>query len=508
MKNLLELNAWKSLNEHFFNIKHLKMKDMFEYDEKRAEKYTYSLNNIHFDLSKNRINFDTISYFVDLSKSLKFHNRIPELFSGKKVNNTEGRAALHTALRAYGDVQFPQIVEERTAFLSKAEEIIGNNNFKYVVQIGIGGSYIGPKMVNEALSKYSNHRFDISYLANIDNTDFDKIFRKIETDKTLFIIASKSLSTSETQYNFEKVLNKLGLSKPNDNFLCLTANKEKALEIGFNEENILVFSEAIGGRYSLWSSIGFTIALNIGVDNYEDLLKGAETADIHFKDTDDYFKNIPFILAFINVWYRNFFDLRVKAKIPYADSLKYLPEYLQQLEMESLGKLVDKEGNKVKYATGGTIFGNRGTNSQHSFFQMIHQGVDIIPVEFIAIADSDKKLLANCFAQSRALMMGQDISELQIDENVGYNTHQYFPGNIPSNTILFDKLTPSTLGTFLAIQEHKVFVQSVIWGINPFDQFGVELGKSIAKEIESSIVNKEISRYDSSTNNLIRKVKP
>jgi glucose-6-phosphate isomerase len=505
MKNLLELNAWQSLNEHFFNIKHLKMKDMFQYDEGRAEKYTYELNNIYFDLSKNRINFDTLSYFVDLSKSLKFHNRIPELFNGEKVNNTEDRAALHTALRAYENIQFEEIDEERTAFLVKAEEIIANMKIKHVVQLGIGGSYIGPKMVNEALDAFSNNRFTIDYIANTDNTDFNKVFSKIDLEKTIFVVASKSLSTSETQYNLSKVLKLLGLLQPNEQFICLTANRERALEIGFSADNILTFCDSIGGRYSLWSSIGFTIALNIGKDNFEELLKGAEIADKHFAETEDYFHNIPFLLAYINVWYRNFFDLRAKANIPYSDALKYLPEYLQQLEMESLGKIIDKQGNKVRYATGGTLFGNIGTNCQHSFFQMLHQGVDIIPVDFIAIADSDTRLLANCFAQSRALMMGQELSEVEDDEVTGYNTHKFFPGNIPSNIIMFDELTPSTLGTFLAIQEHKVFVQSVIWNINPFDQFGVELGKTIAKEIESSILKKE-NHFDSSTNNLINRV--
>ena len=501
MKNLLELNAWQSLNEHFFNIKHLKMKDMFQYDEKRAEKYTYELNNIYFDLSKNRINFDTISYFVDLTKSLKFHNRIAELFDGDKVNNTEDRAALHTALRAFDEIKFEKIAQERTMFLEKAENIIADNGIDHIVQLGIGGSYIGPKMVKEALSSYSNGRFTIDYIANTDTTDFDKVFSKINIEKTLFIVASKSLNTSETQYNLNKVISKLGLSAPNEKFYCLTANREKAIQLGFNPDNILTFCNSIGGRYSLWSSIGFTIVLNIGRKNFEELLKGAEIADTHFAETDDYFHNIPFLLAYINIWHRNFFDLRAKANIPYSDALKYLPEYMQQLEMESLGKLIDKQGNKVKYATGGTIFGNIGTNSQHSFFQMLHQGVDIIPVEFIAIANSDSKLIANCFAQSRALMLGQELSDL----NSNNDNHRFFPGNIPSNTILFDKLTPSTLGSFLAIQEHKVFVQSVIWNINPFDQFGVELGKTIAREIESNYETQDHS-FDSSTNNLLKRI--
>ncbi|MER3329521.1 MAG: glucose-6-phosphate isomerase, partial [Candidatus Kapaibacterium sp.] len=484
----------------------LKMKDMFQYDDARAEKYTYELNNIYFDLSKNRINFDTFSYFVDLTKSLKFHNRIPELFNGEKVNNTEDRAALHTALRAFDNIQFEEIANERTAFLKRAEEIIADENVKHIVQLGIGGSYIGPKMVNEALHKFSNRRFTIDYIANTDDTDFDKVMSRINLDKTIFVIASKSLSTSETQYNLSKVLGKLSLFHPNEQFICLTASRERALEIGFSEANILKFCNSIGGRYSLWSSIGFTIALNIGRVNFENLLKGAEKADKHFAETEDYFQNIPFLLAYINIWYRNFFDLRAKANIPYSDALKYLPEYLQQLEMESLGKIIDKQGNKVNYATGNTIFGNIGTNSQHSFFQMLHQGIDIIPVDFIAIADSDTRLLANCFAQSRALMMGQELSEVAVDEVTGYNTHKFFPGNIPSNTIMFDELNPSTLGTFLAIQEHKVFVQSVIWNINPFDQFGVELGKTIAKDIEPSIISKD-NHFDSSTNNLINRVK-
>jgi glucose-6-phosphate isomerase len=391
-------------------------------------------------------------------------------------------------------------VEQRSAFLAKADEIISSGNFKHIVQLGIGGSYIGPKMVNEALSKYSNGKFTIDYISNIDSADFHKTFTKIDTDKTLFLVASKSLTTAETQFNLERVLTKLGLAKPNKQFICLTANKERALEIGFASENILTFDIAVGGRYSLWSSIGFSVALNVGTENFVEFLKGAAIADKHFSETDDYFSNIPFLLAFINVWYRNFFDLRLKAYIPYSDALKFLPEYLQQLEMESLGKIVDLEGKKVRYATGGSVFGNLGTNCQHSFFQMIHQGVDIIPVEFVAIADSERKLLANCFAQSRAMMLGKDLDETET------NKQKYFPGNIPSNTVLFDKLTPSSLGTFLAIQEHKVFVQSVILGINPFDQFGVELGKSFEKEIELEIEEKRVYDFDSSTNGLLARI--
>ena len=499
MKNLLELNAWESLKDHFFNIKHIKMKDMFEYDENRCAKYSYELNDIFFDLSKNRINFDTTSYFVDLVKSLKIHLRINDLFDGNKLNNTEGRAATHTSLRDFSDNVSNEVLSQRESLFDIITEIRDSNKYDHVVQIGIGGSYLGPKMVNQALSNYSDNDISIDFISNVDDDSFDNILKKINTSRTLFIVASKSLTTSETMYNYRKVLNYLEIESPNDNFICVTSKEQKALDLGFSKRNILLFDESIGGRYSLWSSIGITIAIKIGKENFLEFLKGAEVADNHFRDEDDYFKNIPFILAFINVWYRNFFDLRARAVVPYSDKLIHLPEYLQQLEMESLGKIIDKNDEKVRYATGNIIFGNRGTNSQHSFFQMLHQGVDIIPVDFIATAECNSKLLSNCFAQSRALMEGN--SE-DIEESVAI---EFFPGNIPSNTILFNKITPSTLGTYLAIQEHKVFVQSVIWNINPFDQFGVELGKKVAKEIEDEFNNNSNNSFDSSTNTLIKK---
>jgi glucose-6-phosphate isomerase len=475
------------------------MRDMFEYDENRCSKYSYELNNIFFDLSKNRINFDTTSYFVDLVKSLKIHLRINDLFEGEVVNNTEGRAATHTSLRDFSQNSNSKIEDERNRFLNLSEEIRNSDKYKHVVQIGIGGSYLGPKMVNKALSDYLDCNLSIDFISNIDDNSFEKLMNRIDPSKTLFIVASKSLSTSETMYNYDKVLEYLDLNTPNENFICITSKKQKAIDFGFKEENILLFDDTIGGRYSVWSSIGITIAIKIGKANFIEFLKGAELADIHFRNEDDYFKNIPFILAFINVWYRNFFDLRARAVVPYSDNLVHLPEYLQQLEMESLGKIIDKNDEKVRYATGNIIFGNKGTNSQHSFFQMLHQGVDITPVDFIASADSNEKLLSNCFAQSRALMSGN--SE-EIEDSVAI---EYFPGNIPSNTILFNEITPSTLGTYLAIQEHKVFVQSVIWNINPFDQFGVELGKKVAKEIEDAFDNSSNDSFDSSTNTLIKK---
>ncbi len=499
MKNLLDLNAWESLKDHFFNIKHIKMKDMFEYDENRCSKYSYELNDIFFDLSKNRINFDTTSYFVDLVKSLKIHLRIKDLFEGNVVNNTENRAASHTALRDFSSNVNEQMAKERDTFLNFAEDISTSGEYKHVVQIGIGGSYLGPKMVNKALSSYATNDITIDYISNVDNHSFDELMSNIDLDKTLFIVASKSLSTSETMYNFNKVLTYIGIEKPNENFVSITSDKQKAIDIGFNKNNIFTFDKSIGGRYSVWSSIGLTVAIKIGKDNFIEFLKGAEIADKHFREQDDYFKNIPFILAIINVWYRNFFDLRARVVVPYTDNLTHLPEYLQQLEMESLGKIIDKNDEKVKYATGNIVFGNKGTNCQHSFFQMIHQGVDIIPVDFVASAESNSKMLSNCFAQSRALMLGNS----DINESIAI---EYFPGNIPSNTILFDKITPSTLGTYLAIQEHKVFVQSIIWNINPFDQYGVELGKSVAKDIEENIDNGLNDSFDSSTNTLLNRI--
>lgn len=300
MKNLLELNAWESLKDHFFNIKHIKMKDMFEYDENRCAKYSYELNDIFFDLSKNRINFDTTSYFVDLVKSLKIHLRINDLFDGNKLNNTEGRAATHTSLRDFSDNVSNEVLSQRESLFDIITEIRDSNKYDHVVQIGIGGSYLGPKMVNQALSNYSDNDISIDFISNVDDDSFDNILKKINTSRTLFIVASKSLTTSETMYNYGRVLNYLEIESPNDNFLCVTSKEQKALDLGFSKRNILLFDESIGGRYSLWSSIGITIAIKIGKENFLEFLKGAEVADNHFRDEDDYFKNIPFILAFID----------------------------------------------------------------------------------------------------------------------------------------------------------------------------------------------------------------
>lgn len=524
MKNLRELNAWKALEEHFFNINHLKMKEMFEYDPNRAEKYTYELNGIYFDLSKNRINFDTFAHMNDLAKSVKLHLKVKSLFEGEKVNFTENRSALHPLLRFFEGKNIPipevevvnQIFNDRNQLNQIVEKINDRDDIKHIVQIGIGGSSLGPRMAKRALKQFDNGRFDIHFVSNIDQNDLNFVLEQIDTEKTIFIIASKSFNTEETAYNLQSLLNHLNIELPDERFYAITSSYTRAINNGFTDENILSLNENIGGRYSIWSSIGITIPLMIGWDNFLKMLQGASKADEHFAN-EDYLTNIPVLLAFLEIWYRDFYGIRSKAVIPYDERLAYFTPYLQQLEMESNGKIIKSDGDKVNYATGNILFGNKGTDSQHSFFQMIHQGVDIIPTEFLCVlkADTDinahRKLLSNCFAQSEALMKGRnpdetfeilskDFDEERAEELTPYNI---FLGNIPSTTIALSELTPETFGTLLAVYEHKVFTLASIWDINPFDQFGVELGKSLSKNIESELLENISGEHDASTKNLM-----
>ncbi len=540
MSKLTESRPWKELTEHHFNIKHLQMKEIFHYDEDRFEKYSIKWNDFLLDYSKNRINWDTIAYFLDLAKFQRLRFKIDDLFNGKIVNKSENRPALHTALRDSNPIEnYKGIGFESNIVnvLEKMEQITNRilkgewkghrgGLIKNVVNIGIGGSELGPKFVCETLKEYHSE-LTLYFVSNIDRRDINRVLLELNPEETIFIITSKSFKTQETLQNAitaKNWLQRTGVSSEdmNKHFIAVSSNVAACLDFGISEENILEMWDAIGGRYSLWSAVGLPIALQIGWNNFKKLLKGANKMDLHFKEKS-YESNIPVILAFLDIWYSNFYNTNGRAIISYNYDMKHFSDYLQQLEMESNGKSVTEKGDKVDYLTKNIVFGGTGTNSQHSFFQLLHQGTSFIPVDFIAIVDFDKndhhnqKLLSNLLAQSRALMVGKNKIEVKkelIEKGLPENEinellpHKVFEGNRPSNTILLKTLTPENLGSLIAIYEHKTFVESVLLGINAFDQWGVELGKEMADQILDDIyADSPINKYDSSTNSLINWIK-
>ncbi len=540
MSKLTESRPWKELTEHHFNIKHLQMKEIFHYDEDRFEKYSIKWNDFLLDYSKNRINWDTIAYFLDLAKFQRLRFKIDDLFNGKIVNKSENRPALHTALRDPNPIEnYKGIGFESNIVnvLEKMEQITNRilkgewkghrgGLIKNVVNIGIGGSELGPKFVCETLKEYHSE-LTLYFVSNIDRRDINRVLLELNPEETIFIITSKSFKTQETLQNAitaKNWLQRTGVSSEdmNKHFIAVSSNVAACLDFGISEENILEMWDAIGGRYSLWSAVGLPIALQIGWNNFKKLLKGANKMDLHFKEKS-YESNIPVILAFLDIWYSNFYNTNGRAIISYNYDMKHFSDYLQQLETESNGKSVTEKGDKVDYLTKNIVFGGTGTNSQHSFFQLLHQGTSFIPVDFIAIVDFDKndhhnqKLLSNLLAQSRALMVGKNKIEVKkelIEKGLPENEinellpHKVFEGNRPSNTILLKTLTPENLGSLIAIYEHKTFVESVLLGINAFDQWGVELGKEMADQILDDIyADSPINKYDSSTNSLINWIK-
>lgn len=540
MSKLTESRPWKELTEHHFNIKHLQMKEIFHYDEDRFEKYSIKWNDFLLDYSKNRINWDTIAYFLDLAKFQRLRFKIDDLFNGKIVNKSENRPALHTALRDPNPIEnYKGIGFESNIVnvLEKMEQITNRilkgewkghrgGLIKNVVIIGIGGSELGPKFVCETLKEYHSE-LTLYFVSNIDRRDINRVLLELNPEETIFIITSKSFKTQETLQNAitaKNWLQRTGVSSEdmNKHFIAVSSNVAACLDFGISEENILEMWDAIGGRYSLWSAVGLPIALQIGWNNFKKLLKGANKMDLHFKEKS-YESNIPVILAFLDIWYSNFYNTNGRAIISYNYDMKHFSDYLQQLEMESNGKSVTEKGDKVDYLTKNIVFGGTGTNSQHSFFQLLHQGTSFIPVDFIAIVDFDKndhhnqKLLSNLLSQSRALMVGKNKIEVKkelIEKGLPENEinellpHKVFEGNRPSNTILLKTLTPENLGSLIAIYEHKTFVESVLLGINAFDQWGVELGKEMADQILDDIyADSPINKYDSSTNSLINWIK-
>lgn len=537
-----KLRAWKRLERHAKKMKKVEMRKMFEEDDKRASKFSLQLEALLFDYSKNRITEKTMAYLLELARIRGVEEKIQAMFEGEKINFTEHRAVLHTALRnrdntpVYVDGKdvMPQInaVLSRMRKFSEAVRLgkfVGYTGKKLtnIVNIGIGGSDLGPVMANEALKKYKSKDINTYFISNIDGTACAEVLNQLNPETTLFIVASKTFTTIETLTNAQTcrkwLVDALGEHAVAKHFVALSTNAKKVKEFGIDTENMFEFWDFVGGRYSMWSAIGLSIAIAIGMDNFEKMLEGAHTMDLHFRHTD-LAHNIPVILALIGIWNNNFMGFRSQAVIPYDQYLRYLPDYLQQLEMESNGKFVSAENEFVKYNTGTVIFGGSGTDVQHSFFQMLHQGTTPIPVDFIIPAISHNEigshheiLIANVLAQAEALMKGKTVRESAEElfrsgkdrEEINFmKKYKSFPGNNPSNIIICKKIDPYALGMLVALYEHKVFVQGAIWNINSFDQFGVELGKKMALDILPELQDTTPSTgHDSSTTALIRYIK-
>lgn len=537
-----KLRAWKRLERHCKKMKKIEMRKLFDEDEDRAGKFSLQLDNMLFDYSKNRITEKTMKYLLELAKVRGLEEKIKEMFRGDKINFTEHRAVLHTALRnrsntpVYVDGENVMIkINEVLAKMRKFSEAVRYGEFKgytgkkltNIVNIGIGGSDLGPVMAVEALKRYRAKDINNYFISNIDGTACAEVLNKIDPETTLFIVASKTFTTIETLTNARTcrkwLIDALGEHAVAKHFVALSTNAEKVKEFGINPENMFEFWDFVGGRYSMWSAIGLSIAIAIGMDNFEKMLEGAHAMDMHFLNTD-LAHNIPVILGLLGIWNNNFFGLRSNAVVPYDQYLRYLPAYLQQLEMESNGKFVSKENEFVKYNTGTAVFGGPGTDVQHSFFQMLHQGTTPIPVDFIIPAISHNEignhhqiLVANVLAQGEALMRGKTVKEATAElakagkskEEVNFlKKYKSFPGNNPSNTFVVKKVDPYTFGMLVAMYEHKVFVQGIIWDINSFDQFGVELGKEMATAILPELQGDAFGiTHDSSTASLIRYIK-
>jgi len=540
MSLLTTSKAWTALQSHYNQSKNDSLRDAFKKDPNRFNKLSINFNEILFDYSKNRITEDTLPLLIDLANHAELGEKIKAMFAGEKINTTEHRAVLHTALRNRSNhpiyVDGQDVMPEINRVLAKMRTFcatVRSGQWKGytgkvitdVVNIGIGGSGLGPKMVSMALTPYSSALLKVHYVSNIDQTNIVEVLKSLSPETTLFIIASKVFNTQETMMNAESAKNWL-LSSAKDpmviakHFVAISTNAKNVAEFGIDTNNMFEFWDWVGGRYSLWSAVGLSIALYIGMDNFEELLLGAYEADLHFFNTP-FEENIPVIMALLGVWYNNFFDADSHALLPYDQSMRYFADYFQQGDMESNGKTTDLQGNKVDYNTGPIIWGQPGTNGQHAFFQSIHQGSKLIPCDFLAAANSHYKLpghhdilISNFLAQPEALMNGLTAEEVkkklppseQADEVLVAS--KVFEGNKPSNSFLFNKMTPKTLGSLLAFYEHKIFVQGIIWNINSFDQMGVELGKLLAKVILAELKNNEfITSHDSSTNALINRYK-
>ena len=535
-----QTQAWKKLTQHYNTSKNLHLKEQFAADKDRADKFSIKWNDFLFDFSKNRITKDTISILLELADEVNLKDAITKYFGGEAINQTENRAVLHTALRAKksdsvlvdGKNVVPEVYQVKEHIASFTKSIISGSKKGYsgkaftdVVNIGIGGSDLGPAMVVEALKFYKNH-LKTHFVSNVDGDHVHEILKELNPETTLFVVVSKTFTTQETLSNATTIKKWfLKHAKQEDvakHFAAVSTNTEKIAEFGISPENVFPMWDWVGGRFSLWSAVGITIALAVGYENFDALLQGANEMDDHFRLTE-FDSNIPVIMALLSIWYNNFHKAETEAIIPYTQYLSRFSAYLQQGIMESNGKSVDRNGKAVDYQTGTIIWGEPGTNAQHAFFQLIHQGTKLIPADFIGFKESlhgdtdhHNKLMANFFAQTEALMNGKAAEDV-LSELKGKNLakeeiekllpFKVFTGNKPTNTFLIKKLTPQSLGALIAAYEHKIFVQGVVWNIFSYDQWGVELGKQLATNILKDIESSELADHDASTLNLLQDFK-
>ena len=512
--NPTQTDAWKNLTAHFEKIKDTHLRSLFNDNSNRKEEFTINFNDFSVDLSKNRITQETLDLLVSLANETELKDAISKCFEGEKINETEGREVLHSALRnKSGDavlVDGIDVMPEVDAALSKIEkftdEIVSgkwkgytNKPITDIVNIGIGGSDLGPDMVVDALKYYKNH-LNVHFVSNIDGDHVQEVIKTLNPETTLFLIVSKTFTTQETLTNANTIrkwfLESADKEDIKKHFVAVSTNLEAVVDFGVDPNNVFTMWNWVGGRFSLWSTVGLSISLAVGFKNFDDLLKGAFEMDEHFKN-ESFDKNIPVLLALISIWYNNFFGSDSEVVLPYSQYLNKLSAYLQQAIMESNGKSVDRNGNKVNYQTGSIVWGSAGTNAQHAFMQLVHQGTKLIPADFIGFKNSlygnqdhHEKLMANFYAQSQALAEGKTKEEVESDLNAKGNSKleklvpfKVFEGNKPSNTILIKNLTPTNLGSLISMYEHKIFVQGIIWNIFSYDQFGVELGKELAHKI-------------------------
>ncbi len=541
--NPTNTRSWTLLKAHANRLQSTHIKELFEQDSQRFQKFSFQFQDLFIDFSKNRITEETLNLLLELAKECGLEEARKAMFSGAVINETEQRSVLHVALRNFtqqpyyadGENVMEAVNSVRQQMKTFCENVHNGNwkghsgkKIKYIVNIGIGGSDLGPLMVTEALKPYWLKDIEAHFVSNIDASHLVETLKKVTPDETLFLIASKTFTTQETMTNAHTarawfLANGGTEDTVAKHFVALSTNEKAVTAFGIDKENMFRFWDWVGGRYSLWSAIGLSIALTIGYENFEQLLQGAHLTDVHFNDTP-FEKNIPVLMALISLWYINFFDAKTEAILPYDQYLHRFAAYFQQGNMESNGKSIDRNGEPVSYATGPIVWGEPGTNGQHAFYQLIHQGTHLIPADFIAPAQSHNPtgdhhqiLLSNFFAQTQALMNGKDEQEVENEllksgkneeEAARLTPFKLFSGNRPTNSILLKKITPFTLGQLIALYEHKIFVQGVIWNIYSFDQWGVELGKQLANAILSQLQSGEnISSHDSSTNGLINQYK-
>jgi glucose-6-phosphate isomerase len=536
--NPTQTAAWQKLEAHFAQVKGLKMQDLFAADANRAAQFHIEWQDFLLDFSKNRIMAETMQLLQELATDVQLKDAIEKYFAGDLINQTEQRAVLHTALRAAAGqeilVDGQDVMTEIQAVKQKikgfCEGVIAGERkgftgkaFTDVVNIGIGGSDLGPAMLDDALAFYKNH-LKLHFVSNVDGDHVQEVIKKLNPETTLFVIVSKTFTTQETLSNaqtirawFLKTATQADVAK---HFVAVSTNLQKVQEFGIAPENIFPMWDWVGGRFSLWSAVGLSISLAVGPNNFEQLLKGAQQMDAHFKNTP-FEQNMPVIMALLSVWYNNFYGAETEALIPYTQYLQKLAPYLQQGIMESNGKSIGRDGKPVGYQTGTIIWGEPGTNSQHAFFQLIHQGTKLIPTDFIGFKqslhqdqDHHDKLMSNFFAQTEALLMGKTEAQVQQEFDKQGVNHEFaefllpfkvFSGNKPTNTLLIEKLTPASLGALIALYEHKLFVQGIIWNVFSYDQWGVELGKQLATTILTEIESKQVAAHDASTSFLLNK---